>query len=86
MAVTQQITCDVCGKVKGQVNHWWMFNVTHVLAEEDYFNFEAKPWIDSEQDWTRHACGQECLLKALSQWMQAQQAVPLMPSGEKEVK
>lgn len=68
--IAQQITCTVCGKKKGDVNHWWLFSVMHVLADEEYLGFEAKPWIEKDIEWMQHACGQECLTKAMNKWMQ----------------
>ena len=75
MAIAQAVTCNICGKQKGSVNHWWLFGITHVLGDEEYLGFEAKPWIQADAEYMRHACGQECLIKALSQWMQLKQEI-----------
>jgi len=70
MAIVEQVKCDICGKQKADVNHWWLFGVMNVLGTEDvYTSFEAKPWIESEAEWMRHACGQECLTQAVNRWM-----------------
>jgi len=59
--IAQTITCDVCGKQKGQVNHWWMY-----LGGE---MFSVWAWNDDAGE-VSHACGQECLHKALDKWIQ----------------
>lgn len=63
MAITQQITCDVCGKVKGQVNHWWIADIV--------MNFQLFTWSDdgAKQNNHIHLCGQECAVKKMSEWM-----------------
>ena len=64
MAITQAITCDQCGKVKGDVNHWWLYSFSGA--------FTAEPWGDKAEIF-KHACGQECLTKALNEFMQSVQ-------------
>ena len=65
MALTQQITCDVCPKVKGEANHWFMFN-----ARARDITFE--PWQTPEFEYKSHACSEACcvtiLSRTLSEW------------------
>jgi len=61
MAITEQITCDVCGKSKGSVNHWWMLG-------ENPKELVIRPYVPS-LGW-KHLCGQQCVIKAVSEWMQ----------------
>lgn len=67
MAKTETITCDVCGKQKGAVNHWYLIKKHEVMPV-----FEVMPWHDSiaENINFGHLCGQECTVKLLSEWMQ----------------
>lgn len=63
MAITQTITCDVCGKQKQQVNHWWL------IAEfED--SIHVSKWRDDDAEGEKHVCGQECAIKSVSEWLQ----------------
>ncbi len=65
MALTQQITCDVCTKKKGEANHWFMFD----LRTRD-ITFE--PWEPVEYEYKSHACSEACcmtiLSRTLSKW------------------
>ncbi len=75
--IPQQINCSVCGKPKAAVNHWFLFAMPHVLSNEEYFSFEAKPWIEADVEWMNHACGAECLMKAMSRWMEQVKPEPV---------
>lgn len=67
--------CDVCGVEKGDANGWflvepapWDFTITpweygSALLERD----ERRDCVGSE---LTHICGQECLHKRLSQWLE----------------
>ena len=77
MAITETVTCDVCGKQKGQVNHWWMY------AFGGYQRMEIKPWNDSSADAWKHACGQGCVMKAVNEFMQGQGSLSALPVGQK---
>jgi len=63
MAIATKVTCDVCGKEKQAVNHWW-------LRTKSTSFFELVPWYDDDAATKGHLCGQECAIKALSEWMQ----------------
>lgn len=62
------IICDVCGKHKGSVNHWW-------LAWTDGGTFEVESFRQTDADTIpQHLCGQDCVIKAVNKWMQEQAA------------
>ena len=67
MAFTQKVNCDICGKEKGSVNHWWIFDPPRTEGQE---LFLMAKWSDERAVRYKHACGQECLIKAVSEWMQ----------------
>ena len=62
MAIVEQVTCDVCGKLKGDVNHWWLAHV------KDFIRVE--PWAETLSIGEfKHLCGQECVIQAVNRWM-----------------
>lgn len=63
MRKPETYSCDVCGKQKQSVNHWWLaFGGTP---------FELYPWTEANAiDADKHLCGAECVIKAVSEWMQ----------------
>lgn len=63
MAIGQAINCDACGKQKGAVNCWWM-----VFREGK--RIEIEPWGEDYEVASEHLCGQDCLIKSVSKWMQ----------------
>jgi hypothetical protein len=73
MAINKTITCDRCGKVKREVNHWW-------IAKINAMDFTLLPWGSGaiESPVAKHLCGQECVSKMASQWMEEK----LIPSEE----
>ena len=67
-------TCDICGKKKGEANHWWMLATGEVGCwDEGQPNqrFTILPWNDAESrnQEMRHLCGQGCATKALERFM-----------------
>jgi len=69
MAKRTVYTCNVCGKDKLKTNHWWIAYVSSAPG------FMLSPWSDSlaENEEVKTLCGQECLIKAVNEWMQKQQ-------------
>lgn len=63
------ITCDVCGQQRGETNHWF-------VAGHDRSNLAAGiafgpgDSVFSDFVTVEHICGQECLHKRLSQWLE----------------
>ena len=60
--------CDVCEADKGEANHWF---AVWAIPE---VSFKALPWEEARQSSSlsnaEHICGQECLHKRLSQWLE----------------
>ncbi len=71
-------TCDICGKSKGEANHWWMAalgsvpcfesNGGHDLREQ---RFTLMRWsrTDSQNPDMYHLCGQGCAMQAMERFM-----------------
>ena len=59
MALTQQITCDVCTKVKGEANHWFLFS-----SRDREITFE--PWDGGTIEYKSHVCSEACCVTVLS--------------------
>lgn len=55
--------CDECGKLKGEVNHWWMSSIGTM-------SFYLQRWVDDHATNYTHFCSQECATKALAKFMQ----------------
>ncbi|HEX3156764.1 MAG TPA: hypothetical protein VHV32_19200 [Candidatus Angelobacter sp.] len=68
MAVTEQFSCDTCGKLKQTTNHWF-------LAVWDGAAITVRHWTsvqESNRHGFKHYCGQECVIKAVNEWMQSE--------------
>lgn len=66
MARRDAFTCDVCGKAKQDVNHWWML----FEGESQTGTYCAVYTWDGDIESFKHLCGQECVIKAVNEWMQ----------------
>ena len=80
-------TCDICGKKKGESNHWWLLSLGNVLCfEEGQPNqrFTILPWNVNESriGEMRHLCGQGCAMKALERFMTNRTIVMEMAEAE----
>lgn len=67
-------TCDICGKRKGDANHWWMVMLGDVPCYEEggiNLRFSLMPWnpMESQNQNLYHLCGQGCALQALERFM-----------------
>ncbi len=70
-------TCDICGKSKGEANHWWMAALGQVPCfEEDGKDpreqrFTLMRWsrTESQNPDMYHLCGQGCALQAMERFM-----------------
>jgi len=78
MAIDQQITCNVCGIAKRQNNHWFVARVSAVgvcgiafLPINDPIAHDPVPGVTVE-----HICGDTCMHKRLSQWLETFTAPP----------
>ncbi|MGH9616293.1 MAG: hypothetical protein ACRD28_06080 [Acidobacteriaceae bacterium] len=74
MAWDESFTCNICGVVKLESNHWWMITLGNVFC----FNqgqlsqqFTLAPWNDEESrnPDLYHVCGEGCAMKALERFM-----------------
>lgn len=61
--------CDVCQKLKGEVNHWWIISQGQ---NERGGTFIVEPWAyatpEAIEQADYHVCGQEHLMKILADW------------------
>jgi len=65
MAVTEQFSCDVCKKPKQGTNHWFAaYRENHMINVFFWTAVKAEKLRDY-----KHLCGQECVLKAVNEWM-----------------
>jgi hypothetical protein len=67
-------TCDICGKTKGEANHWWMLSHADCACDEDDQvpqRFSVMPWNaeQSRNPEMRHLCGKGCAMQALERFM-----------------
>lgn len=74
-------TCDVCGKTKGEANHWWMLSHADCACDEDDQvpqRFSIMPWSmeQSRNPEMRHLCGKGCAMQALERFMTPRSAAP----------
>lgn len=79
-------TCDVCGKTKGEANHWWMLSHADCACdEEDQVpqRFSITPWSadQSRNPEMRHLCGKGCAMQALERFMTPKTALPTTESA-----
>lgn len=63
---TEQINCDICGKKKGDVNHWWLMSKT--LTEFRIHRWNEKT-VKRLVRFGKHLCGQECVIKAVNEYL-----------------
>lgn len=75
MAIKESIECDICTKVKGESNHWF-------LAKDWLMDGECaterglvlKPWSNNYRNHL-HICGEECAGKLqarmIAEWRQS---------------
>lgn len=67
-------TCDICGKAKGEANHWWMVMLGDVPCWDEGQpgqRFTLLPWnaAESRSQAIYHLCGQGCAMKAMERFM-----------------
>jgi len=96
MAWDESFSCDICGKMKMESNHWWMVTLGKVLCFEEgrpSRHFTLVPWAQAESRNTNihHICGEGCATKALERFMssgtlaqEVHRAIPRSPSERLE--
>jgi hypothetical protein len=60
---------EICGRLKGESNHWWLFNFGEEgfrVVEFGHFVYNAQPY--TPPGW-EYACSEECVLREASRWM-----------------
>ena len=77
MTWTETFNCDICGKQKGSVDHWWLAwsepYSPHDQAPRHHM-LKIYPWenMTAHDAATKHLCGQACLQKLVDRWMNAE--------------
>jgi hypothetical protein len=77
MAWTETFNCDICGKQKGTVDHWWLAwtepHRPHAEAAERQM-FKIYPWENmmAHDATVKHLCGQACLQKLVDRWLNSE--------------
>ena len=67
MSVQYTYTCDQCGQVKGQTNHW--FAVHEFWPDLDMPTLKLRAFLD-RKDGDKHLCGEVCVMARVSMCMQ----------------
>jgi hypothetical protein len=76
MTWTESFTCNICGKNKGEVDHWWIAWVENVQpsdVEPEKPKFQLLPWSElmARHPDVLHLCGAGCALKETERWMRS---------------
>ncbi|QNI34509.1 hypothetical protein H7849_11800 [Alloacidobacterium dinghuense] len=72
MAITTQVTCDVCGQQKKD-GESWLVAVRRIDAPGIGFGAEGAMYEGRSQDLAiEHICGQGCAHTRLSRWLDSQ--------------
>ncbi len=74
MTWTETFSCNICGKSKGETDHWWIAWVESVQPadnEEVKPRFHLLPWSElmARSIDVVHLCGAGCALKEAERWM-----------------
>src|SRR5215831_15906544 len=76
---TETFNCDICGKQKGSVDHWWLAWTEPQSPHDNAPRREMLkiyPWENmlAHDATAKHLCGQACLQKLVDRWMNAEMA------------
>ena len=79
MTWTETFNCDICGKQKGSVDHWWLAWTEPQSPHDNAPRREMLkiyPWENmlAHDATAKHLCGQACLQKLVDRWMNAEMA------------
>ena len=90
MTWTESFTCNICGKSKKEVDHWWIAWVETVQpsdVEEAKPKFQLLPWSElmGRHPDVIHLCGAGCALKETERWMTATAEASREKAFEKRV-
>jgi hypothetical protein len=84
---TETFNCDVCGKQKGNVDHWWLVWIEpyrpHEQAAERQL-LKIYPWenMSAHDADVKHLCGQACLQKLVERWLNSESASASLARGD----
>ena len=75
--IATETKCDVCGKTRGDVNHWWLaFDLAsgtwqHGWQQTKKPTITFLPWAENmaRLEDVKHLCGQQCAQVLQNQWM-----------------
>jgi hypothetical protein len=77
MTWTETFHCEICGKQKGSVDHWWLvwadkYRPPYQDATEHPI-LKIYPWetMSAHDADVKHLCGQACLQTLVARWMNA---------------
>lgn len=62
-------TCDVCGVIKGESNHWYKIRIVGAFHT---YTWSCTKEGASEPDERIHVCGRACAQKKYEEWLEAQ--------------
>lgn len=77
---TETFNCDICGKQKGSVDHWWLAwsepYSPHPDAPQRHL-FKIYPWENmlAHDATAKHLCGQACLQKLVDRWLNTEMGI-----------
>jgi hypothetical protein len=81
MSELRAYKCDICGREKGDVNHWFVVRVGeafHVYKWDFWFENNLEPLggkegVGDTSSWVtvKHVCGQDCLMRLQQGWLRA---------------
>jgi len=66
-----KIVCDVCNAQKQETNHWFKVIEKPLMNRIEFYAPDAEASENFEHE---DICGQECLHKRLSQWLESETA------------
>lgn len=75
MTWTETFHCEICGKQKGSVDHWWLaWNESYRPPYPDAVELpilKVYPWenMSAHDADVKHLCGQACLQTLVARWM-----------------
>jgi hypothetical protein len=85
MAVTEKITCDICGIQKGEANHWMLWKPEIALSGShgEVGGIRFAPWHKDLYREYSHLCGEACasrlLAKSVEEWREMAEGIKVVP-------
>lgn len=86
MTWTETFHCEICGKQKGSVDHWWLAWTDRYKApyegSPERPMLKIYPWENmcAHDADVKHLCGQACLQTLVARWMNATMSVAHQPA------